>query len=163
MTFWKHWPYWLRKGWQNNHHSGMNDNKLKKIDIGVIIVMSLILSALSVLSISGYFLHLEQSGKLLLNISSVLTLPYLILVYPILFLLRNPRDLEGSSLGSAIFAILLSPLVAFIMWFCIFYVLAKVSIRYFKSKHILATHGLSFLIVVLIVSPYAYYMFTTNQ
>lgn len=153
---WKNWPYWLRGGVIGGNY------RLTKIDLTVIIVMSLVLSALTFFSNEGYFFHLQRGNQLLRAISVVFYVPALIGLYPLVFLSRNSHDPEGAALGDAIFATFLSPVLAFLLWFIIFCILVRINVRFFRSKHFLARHATSLIIFAIIFSPYAYYMLGTN-
>lgn len=147
---WKHWPYWLRG----------EENKLRKEDIILIVVMSGVLSFLTFFSNAAYFYDLEQGKTILRFTSFVFAAPYVIGLYPLIFLSRESHDPHGAALGAGIFATLLSPLIAFILWLCLFYLLAKASNKF--SKRFTIKHGLSVVIFSVIAAPYAYYMLGTN-
>ena len=152
----KTWPDWLKGGIAGKK------NKLIRADFAIIAILSVILSALTLLSNIGYFYYLEDGNKLLNFIKYTFIVPYIVVTYPLFLVLNTSLDSEGSALGSAMFGAFLSPLIAFILWPCLFYVLSKASNRLLKNKKNFLRHGISLILFTIIVVPYAYYMFGTN-
>ena len=153
---WSAWPYWVKS------LMTVGSYRLTKIDIVIISLLGLVLSALTFFSNTGYFFHLERGNQLLGATGAIFSLPYLIGLYPLILLSKNSHDPYGAALGSAIFATYLSPLIMFVLCSCAFLVFTKVSVRFLRSRYFVARHGMSLVLFALISSPYAYYMVGTN-
>src|SRR3989344_2133618 len=153
---WKKWPYW------SNIRTSTTDTKLKLIDFVVIVSMSTILSVLTFFLVRGSFYYLAGGNWWVKFTGNILLVSYLVGLYPIYFLIKSPRDPEGSSLGSAIYASLLSPVVAVVLWFLVFYFIAKISAKLLNRNDFFSKHSLSFAIFVFIASPYVYFMIGSN-
>jgi hypothetical protein len=141
-------------------------NKFLKKDNAVIVFLSLVVSILTFYSISAGFYDLERGNQFASLVGKLLSIPYLVFVIPSYYLmsLGNPGDLEGLSLGIGILGTFLSPVIAFIFWFIIFWSLSKIAKRFINSdKNFLWKHLLSTIIVVFICSPYFYYKTGTNS
>lgn len=157
MRFWRNWPYWLKGGVV----VGEGD-KLPWADIVLIFGMSVVLAILTFLSNAAYFYELERGGTLLHFLQYAFRTPYLIGLYPLIFLFSSQLDPDGSALGIAILATYLSPVVALLWWLCIFYVLTKISIKFSSGASFLARNGISLTLFALISLPYAYYLVGNN-
>lgn len=142
-------------------------HKFSKSDIIVIFLLSLIITISSFLflifseSETSTWYALQLTNPMMQFTGIVLSMPATIMMY--IFHYTGIDNGGGDDLGSYIWGIFSSPLLTFIIWFSIFYILAKISSVLLKGKYSFLKHGISIFIIILLASPYIFYSSSTNQ
>src|SRR3989344_2984425 len=163
--FWKKWQ--SKKNIINDPLSIPSQSKDRKFivsDIWFIVILSTILAILTFYSATAQFYDLERGNAFASKTGIILITPLYMVSLPLYFFAEDSRDPYGAALGMGILIEFLSPVFAFIFWFIIFWLLAKFGKKFvFKKGNFFWKHALSFAIVLVIISPYVYYSFGSNE
>src|SRR5947207_621648 len=111
----------------------------RKNDIITIISMSLILSVFTFFINNGAF-YSEQNNEIVSLTNNIFSLPFFILLPLVIIHSKNSLDPYGAALGGSIMATLLSPVIAFFLWFSLFYFFSRLSIKFIKKKNFFTRH-----------------------
>ena len=141
------------------------DEKFKKSDILLVVFFSFILAAASyyvfVISENSLFYDVAQTSRWLKISGLILSLPATVMM--IIFHFAGIDRGGGDDLASYLWEIFTSPVLAFMLWFCLFYIIAKIGSKIFKGKYAIFKHVPAIIIIVFIIIPYLQFFFSKSS
>ena len=132
--------------------------KLTKGDKILISVFSLVLAVFTFLYSIAYIYNPTKTGISSIIVGGILQLPTLIISLPLyLFGMIGGGITEGTALGIGIILEFQSPIAAFILWFFVFYLLAKLTKKTFSTKGVFLTNIMATMFMCVFLISLVFY------